>query len=485
MGGRIKSGGSLAIYHLSAKPISRGSGRSSTAAAAYRAGCEIVDHRTGQVHDYSRKGGVLHSELVMPDGGTADRAEFWNQIEAHHKRGDAVVAREIEVALPAELTAEQRRELATSYARELADRYGVAADVALHAPRTVTARDLEKNPDQHWEIDPATGRRHNGNWHAHIMLSACHVQPDGSLGKKAVELDPIHCQRAKIENLADRERARWAELTNAALERSGQAARVDHRSHAERGLDVEPGRHLGPAATGYERRTGQPSWLRQQHEAEALEARLQAAKRAGEIERQAAPVVSEIIDLETQLRGAVAERDRREGVMLDALGKWRDYLGSRPESAQVIAVADQVRARQPGAIEQAEQLTRGLSAAEKAAQERAEAARQAEAHRAKLEAEAAAKRAQEAQLLASLRTPSPARAGSPADQAADFIEARRRERAEAAEKRAPEPRGGDQEQQRNDSFRALLERQQREAEQVKEAPEREEEQDHGWEMDGP
>lgn len=441
VGGRNKSGGSLDIYHLSAKPISRSSGRSSTAAAAYRAGCEIVDRRTGQVHDYSRKRGVLHAELFLPGGGTADRAEFWNQIEAHHKRGDAVVAREIEVALLGKLTAEQRRELATSYARELADRYGVAVDVALHAPRTVTKRDLERNPDQHWEIDPQTGRRHNGNWHAHIMLSACHVQPDGTLGKKAVKLDPIHCQRAKIENLADRERARWAELTNAALERAGQTARVDHRSHAERGLDVEPGRHLGPAATGYERRTGEPSWLRQVREAEAAQARLEAAARAS---KEAAPVVAQVIDLETQLRAAVAERDRREGVMLDAFGKWRDYLGDRPESAQVIAAAVQVRARTPGAIEQAEELARGLSAGEKAAQARAEAERQATEHRAKLDAEAAQKRAQEAAMLASLRTPSPAPRSGLADQLEAYTAARRQERAQNAETRAPEGLGGDQ-----------------------------------------
>lgn len=86
----------MAIYHLSAKPISRAQGRSATGAAAYRAGVEITDERTGLVHDYTRKGGVLHSELILPGGGTADRAEFWNGIEAHHKRGDAVLVREVE-----------------------------------------------------------------------------------------------------------------------------------------------------------------------------------------------------------------------------------------------------------------------------------------------------------------------------------------------------------------------------------------------------
>lgn len=299
----------MAIYHLSAKPISRAQGRSATGAAAYRAGVEITDERTGLVHDYTRKGGVLHSELILPGGGTADRAEFWNRIEAHHKRGDAVLVREVEISLPTELTAEQRQALAVGYARELADRYGVAADVALHAPRTVTDRELEKNPDQYHETDPETGRRHNGNWHAHIMLSACHVQPDGTLGKKAVELDPIHCQRAKIENMADRERARWGELANAALERHGHEARIDHRSHAERGIEAEPSQHLGPQAHGYERRTGQPSAKRIQQEQEAAE-RLARAKALGELERQGKALDRGIIDLSGDMQAALRERDQ-------------------------------------------------------------------------------------------------------------------------------------------------------------------------------
>jgi MobA/MobL family. len=246
---------------------------------------EITDERTGLVHDYTRKGGVLHSELILPGGGTADRAEFWNGVEAHHKRGDAVLVREVEISLPTELTAEQRKALAVGYARALADRYGVAADVALHAPRTITDRELEKHPDQYHETDPKTGRRHNGNWHAHILLSACHVQPDGTLGKKAVELDPIHCQRAKIENLVDRERVRWGDLANAALERHGHAARIDHRSHAKRGIAAEPTRHLGPAAAGIERRTGEESRRRHDFEREAME-RLARAQAQGVLERE-------------------------------------------------------------------------------------------------------------------------------------------------------------------------------------------------------
>lgn len=380
----------MAIYHLSAKPISRAQGRSATGAAAYRAGVEITDERTGLVHDYTRKGGVLHSELILPGGGTADRAEFWNGIEAHHKRGDAVLVREVEISLPTELTAEQRQALAVGYARELADRYGVAADVALHAPRTVTDRELEKNPDQYHETDPETGRRHNGNWHAHIMLSACHVQPDGTLGKKAVELDPIHCQRAKIENMADRERARWGELANAALERHGHEARIDHRSHAERGIEAEPSQHLGPQAHGYERRTGQPSAKRIQQEQEAAE-RLARAKALGELERQGKALDRGIIDLSGDMREALRERDQLQAERdRKPAAPSQDELRAGMEAARAqfeahkLAEAGKAQAREAFERFKAEQRAAELArqqAAEKAAQELARQREEAERKR--------------------------------------------------------------------------------------------------------
>ena len=151
----------MAVYHFSAKTVSRSAGRSSTAAAAYRAAARIVDERTGEIHDYTRKGGVVDSLVVLPSGGTMNRAELWNKVEAHHKRGDATVAREFVVALPAELDAAQRQELARTYARQLADRYGVGVDLNIHAPG--------KEGDQR-------------NHHAHILLTACYCGPTGVLG---------------------------------------------------------------------------------------------------------------------------------------------------------------------------------------------------------------------------------------------------------------------------------------------------------------
>ena len=112
----------MAIYHLSVKTISRSAGRSATAAAAYRAGVEIADERTGEVHDYRRKGGVDSAELVLPVGApewAVDRAALWNAAEQAEKRKNSTVAREFEIALPAELSPDERQRLALDFAREL------------------------------------------------------------------------------------------------------------------------------------------------------------------------------------------------------------------------------------------------------------------------------------------------------------------------------------------------------------------------------
>jgi len=222
----------MAIYHFSMQPISRSAGRTATAAAAYRAGCVIVDARTGEIHDYTRKGGVLSARLILPGGGTTDRAAFWSRVEVHHKHPRAVTAREINIALPRELSAEQRRELAEQYGRELADRYGVAVDVCLHGP----------------DGD-------NDNWHVHILMTACSCTPQGVLGKKVEALDPISVARAKRkENAVDGERPAWAALANAALAAAGRAERIDHRTLEDQGIDRAPTTHDGPARTAIKRR---------------------------------------------------------------------------------------------------------------------------------------------------------------------------------------------------------------------------------------
>jgi hypothetical protein len=240
----------MAIYHCSIKAISRSSGRTATASAAYRAAEKIHDLRTGELYDYSRKRGVIHAEIYLPEGGKADRADLWNRLEFHHKRGDAVLAREIEISLPAELTDAQRQNLVHVFARDLTDRYQVAADVAIHAP--------SRGGDDR-------------NYHAHILLTACQCSCDGKLGRKVIELDPISCQRPqrqpdgslkRIENAAEWIRPRWAELCNERLREAGIEVQVDYRSLSEQGIEREPTRHIGPTATAIERRTGELSRIR-------------------------------------------------------------------------------------------------------------------------------------------------------------------------------------------------------------------------------
>ena len=119
------------------------------------------------------------------------------------------------------------------YARDLSDRYGVGVDVAVHIP--------------HGEGDER-------NYHAHIVMTACRVEPDGTLGKKVVELDPIHCQRHELPTPAEFERARWDALTNIALEQAQRPERIDHRSRQAQGLEGPAQEKMGPAVTAIERR---------------------------------------------------------------------------------------------------------------------------------------------------------------------------------------------------------------------------------------
>ena len=340
----------MAVYHFSAKTVSRSAGRSSTAAAAYRSGERIVDERTGEIHDYTRKGGVVDSLVVLPHGGTMNRADLWNKVEAHHKRGDATVAREFVVALPAELDAAQRQELARTYARELADRYGVGVDLNIHAPG--------KEGDQR-------------NHHAHILLTACYCGPTGALGKKAVELDPIHCQRQKLQNVVEVERERWESIANGALEKAGQDARIDHRSLEAQGItDRLPGVHLGPTATAIER-SGRESDI-------ARRAREQAAEFIAELEAHAAiqrAAERDLAELEAQLAQAqwearpVSERLAEVRQIQERLLQERRELWARKERAAEFAKTARPQAELQKALEALPGLTKSAAKAKARVQE--------------------------------------------------------------------------------------------------------------------
>ena len=277
----------MAIYHLSVKPISRSDGRSVTAAAAYRAAAKISDVRTGELHDYTRKQGVVSVTIITPKLApkwSQDRSQIWNAAELAETRKNATVAREFEIALPSELNATQRQQLAHEFAQELVTQHGCIADVAIHQPG--------KEGDQR-------------NHHAHILLSTRRLGPDG-FTEKTRELDDYNSGPKWVKKW----RERYAQLQNQYLQQAGSEQRVDHRSYKDQGLDSIPTCHLGPSATAYERRTGLPSKKRQNWE-EYANQRLLAAKEQGELEREAQEVEASIIVLDTDLKAAKAERDRQ------------------------------------------------------------------------------------------------------------------------------------------------------------------------------
>lgn len=224
-------GTGVAIYHLSVKAVSRAGGRSATAAAAYRSASLIADTRTGEIHDYQRRGGVEASFIVAPAGATwaQDRSALWNAAEAAEKRKDAKVAREYQLALPHELNEAERQALAREFAEALCERYGVAADVAIHAP--------SREGDER-------------NWHAHILTTTRAVTPDG-LGAKTRALDVSTTARVEVEAL----RALWEERANEHLARAGHGVEIDRRSHVDRDLSIAPSEHVGVHATQMQRRS--------------------------------------------------------------------------------------------------------------------------------------------------------------------------------------------------------------------------------------
>lgn len=276
----------MAIYHLSAQVLSRSGGSSAVAAAAYRSGGRLFDERTGETHDYSRRRGVDHAEIVAPDGApewALDRERLWNAAEAAERRKDAQVAREVRVAIPAELDGDDRRELVREFAREQFAERGMVADIAWHDGRG-------ENP------------------HAHIQLT---MRPlDG--GRFSARKERSWNSKQTLVGW----REAWAEKANRTLERAGEEARIDHRTLAEqraealeRGeagraeeLDREPQIHLGKAAHAEEggRRTERgdrylaidernrerTAARRDRHLIRQLQSRLEVLRRFGERLRQ-------------------------------------------------------------------------------------------------------------------------------------------------------------------------------------------------------
>lgn len=242
----------MAIYHCSIKIISRGKGKSAVAAAAYRSGENLTNEYDGITHDYTRKGGVVHTEILLPDNAPAeyaDRAVLWNAVEKIEKAKNAQLAREIEIALPKELTREQGISLVREYVKEQFVNAGMCADIAIHD-------------------------KEDGNPHAHVMLTIRPIEQDGTWGakqkkeyvldrdgnkiydpkKRSYKCKSIPATDWNDQTKAEEWRSAWAEICNRALEQNGHTERIDHRSYARQGIDRIPTVHLGIAAFQMEKR---------------------------------------------------------------------------------------------------------------------------------------------------------------------------------------------------------------------------------------
>lgn len=216
----------MAAYRCSVKLIKRSTGRSATAAAAYRAGVEINDERTGQTHNYARRKGVVHTEILAPDHAPdwmQDRSKLWNAVEQAERRKDAQLAREFQLNLPHELDDKTRLAITREFIqRECVDR-GMVADIAVHEP--------DEGGD-------------NRNHHAHVMVTLRSIDGEG-FGKK----DRSWNDTALLEQW----REKWADIQNREFEKAGLEVRVDHRSLEAQGIDREPEPKLGAVATKMER----------------------------------------------------------------------------------------------------------------------------------------------------------------------------------------------------------------------------------------
>ena len=217
----------MALYHFSAKVISRAAGSSAVAAAAYRSADRLHDERLGRAHDFSNKAGVVHSEVLLPEGtdeAWLDREQLWNDVEAAELRKDAQLAREIEFAIPREMTNEQGIALARDFVQSEFVERGMIADLNVH-----------------WDI----GADGLAKPHAHVMLTMREIRigEDGSpeFGAKVRDWNRTE--------LLSHWREAWADHVNERLAALDIDARVDHRTLEAQGIDLEPQHKIGAAAS--------------------------------------------------------------------------------------------------------------------------------------------------------------------------------------------------------------------------------------------
>jgi Ti-type conjugative transfer relaxase TraA len=297
----------MAIYHLHVKVIGRKSGSSAVASAAYRSASRLRDERLERNHDFSKKRGVVHSEVMLPENAPeawSDRERLWNDVEAFEVRKDAQLAREVEFALPREMSEAQGIELARDFVRgEFVDR-GMIADLNVHWDM---AEDGMPKP------------------HAHVMLTMRAVDENG-FGQKVRDWNRTE--------MVERWRERWAEMANERLAELDIDARIDHRSLEAQGIALEPQSQIGAPA--------------QRIEGEGIE----AADR-GEMHREIARnngeriIADPSVALEaiTQQQSTFTQRDMAKFAHRhsDGIDQFNDVIGAMRSAPNLVELGKDVR----------------------------------------------------------------------------------------------------------------------------------------------
>ena len=312
----VSGGDTIAIYHCSIKIVSRGKGKSAVAAAAYRAGEKLTNEWDGLTHDYTRKGGVVHSEIMLPPHAPpsfSDRSILWNSVEQIEKSNNSQLAREIEIALPVELSREEQTRLVREYCSSQFVSKGMIADFNLHD----------------------TG---GGNPHAHILLTMRPLDEKGAWLPKSKKEYVLDENGEKIRLLSGRYKTRkvdlvdwnnrenaevwrraWADLANEYLAQNNRPERIDHRSYERQGIDQIPTVHVGVSATQMEKK----GIVTERGE---LNRSIKAANR----------ILREIRRLVRGLKDWIAELKERKAALLEALAEARAQA-SEPTIPQLLA----------------------------------------------------------------------------------------------------------------------------------------------------
>ena len=303
----------LAIFHCAIKIISRSTGRTATSASAYRSATKVFDDETGETFDYTRKGGVAFSEILLCNNAPtkyADRQTLWNAVQEIEKNKNAQLCREIEVALPKELSRKEQIALVRKYINKNFVEQGMCADWALHdkldgnphAHILLTLRPIKKNGEWGAKRKDSYALDENGQ-KIPVIDKATGKQKIGARGRKMWERISVPSTDWNETTKAEEWRKAWADICNEHLQGKAQ---IDHRSYARQGKKDLPTMHEGYVARQIAKRGGQSTIIDYNN---AVRATNKAEKT---IELSLKAIETEIEQLEQELKSLKAQKGQEE-----------------------------------------------------------------------------------------------------------------------------------------------------------------------------